>query len=419
MSIAYLINQYPKVSHSFIRREIQALEALGLTIHRFAIRSCEAELVDPLDVEELQKTKIVLDQGLVPLIFALVRWGFKRPRRTWQALKLAVQIGLKSEAGLFKHIAYLCEACSLLDDFQTRQVTHVHSHFGTNSTTVAMLCHQLGGPSYSFTVHGPEEFDKPQAIALPEKIKRAAYVFAISSFTRSQLFRWCDHIHWDKINVIRCGLDGRFLQSQPLPVPESPQLVCVGRLCEQKGTLLLVTAAKLLKDQGYQFKLVLVGDGEMRPEVEQLIDQFGLQSMITITGWASSDTVLQHIQAARTLVLPSFAEGLPVVLMEALSLHRPVISTYVAGIPELVVPGNSGWLVPAGSIEPLVDAMAEALTAAPATLQILGQQGAERVKANHDSATIARQILPLFKAAAGAEIAAEDSEYAQPRAVLG
>jgi glycosyltransferase involved in cell wall biosynthesis len=272
MSIAYLVNQYPKVSHSFIRREILALEALGLTIHRFAIRSCEAELVDPLDVKELQKTTVVLSRGMAPLILAFLRCSLRQPLRTWETLLLTLRLSFKSESGMLKHFAYLCEACSLLVDFQARQVQHVHSHFGTNSTTVAMLCHKLGGPTYSFTVHGPEEFDKPKAIGLTEKINHAASVFAISSFTRSQLYRWCDYPNWEKIKIIRCGLDSQFLQSKPAPIPEAPRLVCVGRLCEQKGTLLLVKAAQQLRNRGYQFKLVLVGDGDMRPEVEQMIE---------------------------------------------------------------------------------------------------------------------------------------------------
>jgi glycosyltransferase involved in cell wall biosynthesis len=124
-----------------------------------------------------------------------------------------------------------------------------------------------------------------------------------------------------------------------------------------------------------------------------------LQDRIEITGWASSDTVRQQVQAARAFILPSFAEGLPVVLMEALALHRPVISTYVAGIPELVVPGKSGWLVPAGSIKTLVKAMAAVLNASPEVLQNLGQEGAKRVQEKHDSAKISQQLLPIFKAA--------------------
>jgi colanic acid/amylovoran biosynthesis glycosyltransferase len=401
MNIAYLVNQYPKVSHSFIRREIQALEALGMKVFRFSIRSCEAELVDPQDVIELKKTKVVLEQGLLPLLLAFVKCFLKQPIVTLKTLFFTVQLSSKSDTGLIKHFAYLCEACSLLIDFSRCQVAHVHTHFGTNSTTVAMLCSMLGGPSFSFTVHGPEEFDRPREIALTEKIHRAKFVFAISSFTRSQLFRWCDYQEWAKIKLIRCGLDNSFLEQASIPVPDRCQFVCVGRLCEQKGQLLLVSAAKCLADLGYNFSLILVGDGEMRPQVEALIKKFGLTDSISITGWASSQAVTQHMQDSRVFVLPSFAEGLPVVLMEALALKRPVISTYVAGIPELVVPGENGWLIPPGSVDSLVEAMKAALETSVDQLQKLGQHGAEKVRMQHNSAIIAQEIMPLFQAALG------------------
>ena len=128
--------------------------------------------------------------------------------------------------------------------------------------------------------------------------------------------------------------------------------------------------------EAIDFELVIVGDGPMRGEIEQLIDRFDLRDHVRITGYQSSQGVFQELLTARALVLPSFAEGLPVVIMEALALGRPVITTYVAGHPELIEPGLNGWLVPAGMVEPLVDAMADALTADPAELEQMGRAGA-------------------------------------------
>jgi colanic acid/amylovoran biosynthesis glycosyltransferase len=404
MNIAYLINQYPKVSHSFIRREIQALEALGLKVDRFSIRSCKAELVDPQDLVELRKTVVILQQGIFLLLLAFLKCFLKQPIVTLKAFYFTAQFASKSDTGFIRHFAYLCEACSLLSKFAQCQITHVHTHFGTNSTTVAMLCHMLGGPSFSFTIHGPEEFDRSREIALAEKIRRAKFILAISSFTRSQLFRRCNYSEWNKIKLIRCGLDSSFLDLSPAPIADNCQFVCVGRLCEQKGQLLLINAAKRLFDLGYSFSLVLVGDGEMRPQIEELVREFGLGDFITITGWVSSQAVNQYIQSSRAFVLPSFAEGLPVVLMEALALERPVISTYVAGIPELVIPGENGWLIPPGSTGHLVEAMKTALETPVEQLQKLGKQGAEKVRIQHDAAKIAQEIIPLFQAALGKSV---------------
>lgn len=396
MTIAYLVNQYPKVSHSFIRREIAGVEACGIQVARFSIRSCGSELVDEVDKLELEKTQVVLGVGRIGLLFALLGVAITKPIPFLNALSLMFQVGWHSERGILRHLAYLAEACVLLRWFSDSGIKHVHAHFGTNSTTVAMLCHALGGPPYSFTVHGPEEFDKATVLALEEKIKRSAFVVAVSSFGKSQLYRWCDRAQWSKIYVIHCGVDEIFLTQAHIPMPNQPQLVCVGRLCEQKGHLLLVEAAGQLAAEGLQFKLILVGDGPLRSQIESLIGQLGLQDHVEITGWASNSEVQQQILASRAMVLPSFAEGLPVVVMEALALSRPVISTYVAGIPELVEPGICGWLVPPGSIEALTAAMRATLELPVEKLDQMGRVGAERVAKQHDAAVEASKLAALF-----------------------
>ena len=325
--IAYVINQYPKVSHSFIRREILALERQGFKIQRIALRGWDGDLVDEEDQQERARTRYVLQDGLFALLSAVLRMMLTAPIRFLCALSLTVRMGRRAERPLPYHLAYLAEACRMLPWLKSFGATHVHAHFGTNSTEVAMLVHALGGPPYSFTVHGPEEFDKPQAIGLGEKIRRSAFVVAISSFARSQLHRWVEHEHWPKIHVVHCGLEPAFHEVTPIPPPARPRLVCVGRLCEQKGQLLLIDAAHRLATKGIEFELVLAGDGELRTEIEALIDKFGLSNRVRITGWISGDSVRREILAARGLVLPSFAEGLPVVLMEAMALRRPVLTT--------------------------------------------------------------------------------------------
>ncbi len=399
MIIAYLVNQYPKVSHSFVRREVAAVESCGIKVARFSIRSCESELVDEADKLEQELTKVILGIGVQGLVLALLRVALTKPARFLEALRLTFKVGWYSERGIILHLAYLAEACVLLNWFAESGTTHVHAHFGTNSTTVAMLCHVLGGPTYSFTVHGPEEFDKATLLSLEEKIKRSTFVAAVSSFGKSQLFRWCDRTLWSKIHVIHCGVDAAFLAHPHVPIPAAPRLVCIGRLNEQKGHLLLLEAANLLAVAGLDFKLVFVGDGPLRSDIEKQIAQYGLQKHIEITGWASSDQVREQLLASRAMVLPSFAEGLPVVIMESLALNRPVISTYVAGIPELVEPGVCGWLVPPGSAEVLAVAMRAALEAPLEKLEEMGKAGAERVAQQHNVDLEAKKLVALFESA--------------------
>jgi glycosyltransferase involved in cell wall biosynthesis len=396
MKVAYLVNQYPKVSHSFIRREIKALEAQGVEIRRFSIRSLESELVDQGDLEEYQKTQFILNVGIGGLLWNFFRVLLTHPQRFWRAVGLTLKLGWGSERGIILHLVYLAEACVLLNQLSQAPVEHLHVHFGTNSTTVALLCNALGGPPYSFTIHGPEEFDQPQAIRLPEKIKRAKFVVAISSFGKSQIQRWCDYQDWSKIQIVHCGVDPLFLDHSFVPLPSEPRFVCVGRLSEQKGHLILIEALSQLVAMGLKCKLIFVGDGPLRNQIEQLIDTLKLNNYIEITGWATNTQVQEQILASQVFVLPSFAEGLPVVLMEAFALSRPVISTYIAGIPELVEPGKNGWLVPAGSLEDLTLAMKTALTTPLEELTAMGKLGAAKVAEDHNINIEVQKLIDLF-----------------------
>jgi colanic acid/amylovoran biosynthesis glycosyltransferase len=400
MRIAYFINQYPKVSHSFIRREILALERKGFELQRIALWGWDGDLVDAEDISERELTRYVLQGGLIALLLAMVRVAFSSPFRFVSALSLAFRMGRHADRSWPYHLIYLAEACRMLSWLRESGAQHIHAHFGTNSAEVVMLAHVLGGPPFSFTVHGPEEFDKPQFIHLGEKIRRSAFVVAISSFGRSQLYRWVEHGQWDKIKVVHCGLEPAFHAVAPVPIPDRPRLVCVGRLCEQKGQLLLVEAAHRVAAKGIDFELVLAGDGEMRTDVEALIARHGLAGRVRITGWISSDQVREEILAARGMVLPSFAEGLPVVIMEAMALRRPVLTTYVAGIPELVRPGENGWLFPAGSVEALAATLEDFLATPPGVLERMGEAGYHRVLERHDIDREAAKLAALFGGAA-------------------
>lgn len=398
MKIAYLVNQYPKVSHSFIRREILALERQGFDVERVAVRGWGDTLVDPEDQRERARTRYVLQGGALALAGAVLRQAASSPVRFARALGLAWRMGQRAARPWPIHMIYLAEACRVVPWLQRAGTRHLHAHFGTNSAEVAMLVHALGGPPYSFTVHGPEEFDQPEFLHLAEKIRRSAFVVAISSYGRSQLYRWIGQRDWSKVQVVHCGLEPAFHAGDVPPAPSAPRIVCVGRLCEQKGQLLLVNAVDRLVRKGTPVELVLAGDGEMRPEIEALIERCGLQKHVRITGWIGSDTVRAEIVAARALVLPSFAEGLPVVIMEAMALRRPVLSTYVAGIPELVRPGREGWLFAAGDVDALVVALEDMLATSTETLEAMGQAAHARVLERHAIDTEAAKLARLFKA---------------------
>ena len=395
--ITYLINQYPKVSHTFIRREILALERLGHEIQRVALRGWDEKPIDSQDILEQTKTVYVLKNGILSLLLSAFKCLLQKPSNFFSALWLAIQMGIRADRPLIFHLVYFLEACQVYLETKQFNSQHLHAHFGTNPSEIAMLVNTFGGLPYSFTVHGPEEFDRPQFLKLSEKIDRAKFVVAISSFGRSQLMRWVSFDNWYKIKIVHCGLEPDFFSIPAVSIPAKPSLVCVGRLCEQKGQLLLVEAVKTLSEQQVEVELTLAGDGEMRTEIESLIAKYQLEDKVIITGWISSEAVRAHILASQVLILPSFAEGLPVVIMEAMSLRRPVISTYIAGIPELVQHGENGWLCVAGDITALSNTIREALSTPVARLQEMGDAAFASVIARHHIDSEAAKLAECMK----------------------
>lgn len=401
-TIAYLVNQYPASSQTFIRREIAAIEALsGRPVPRYAIRGWPGPLLDPDDQAEVAKTRRVLDVGAVGLALATLRAALLRPARFLSALWVASELAAASGRNRLKHGIYLAEACVLLRWVLADQVGHLHVHFGTNSVAVALLCRTLGGPSYSFTVHGPEEFDHPNELGLAQKIRHATFVATIGSFGRSQLWRWLPYADWPKVQVVPCGVDPSFLEVPASMPPDRQRLVNIGRLEEQKGQMILVEAARILRDRGRtDFEVVVVGGGSLRDALAARIAELGLEANVRLAGWMSGAQIRQELLGARGFVIPSFAEGLPVVIMEALALRRPVIATYIASVPELVRPGESGWLVPAGDVEALADAMAKLLDTPVAELAEMGDAGHAAVAERHDVRRSARLLLDFIRGSA-------------------
>ncbi|MEC8253079.1 MAG: glycosyltransferase [Planctomycetota bacterium] len=398
--IAYLVNLYPKTSHAWMRREIAAMAAAGFAVERFSVRRVDEPLVDPDDVAEAKKTRVLLDGGalaaLPRALLAVLFVAVTRPVRLLKAAALAFHVRVGHPKGLLFQLFYLAEACLFLRMLAGRDVAHVHAHFGTNAASVAMLTNALGGPGYSFTFHGPEIFEHLSHRGLRQKLHRAEFAVAISHHGHSALKRWSDPSHWDKLHLIRCGVDARFLDEPATPPPAAHRLLCVARMSPVKGHLVLLEAAAEVIQGGADLRLAFVGDGDFAVTVRSAAARLGLEERIEWLGWLDGEQVKQQILRSKAMVLPSFDEGLPVVCMESLALGRPVISTYIAGIPELIETGETGWVVPAGSAPHLADALRACVAASPEELRRLGDNGRARVRAEHDAEVEANKLARLF-----------------------
>lgn len=401
MKIAYLTTKYPSVSHTFIRRELREIERRGHSVLRLAIRRSDAILADPLDREEALKTTHCLSLPATHHFSCLLRVMLTRPVRFIKTLRTTIQMGRLSNRGIFRHLAYIVEACSIFYILSSQEIQHVHVHFGTNATAVARLIRQLGGPSYSFTVHGPDEFDAAIGFDLRGKISDAAFVVAITDYCAAQLRRWCEPISWSKIHVVGCTVGDEFFNDLKPIDPNAHTFVCVGRLAPQKGQLILLDAMEKLRTAGIDGQIVFVGDGELRSLLEERIRDLNLENCVRITGYVSEAEVRKYIAESRALILPSFAEGLPMVIMEAFAVGRPVISTYIAGIPELVRDGVNGWLVPAGNVEKLVEAISDSLATDAERLSEMASNGREETYNKHRTLTEVDRLEALFESYSG------------------
>lgn len=397
MRVAYLINQYPAVSLTFIRREIHALERLGVQVERISLRGWDQSLVDPLDVAERKITRYVLKQGALGILAHVLRAALSAPRGFWHALGLARAMARDSDKSFPVHLAYLAEACVIKHWLAEAGVTHLHAHFATNPAEVAMLVRALGGPPYSFTAHGSDIMDRPAQVGLARTVGDAAFAVAVCSFGRAQIFKWIPQPLWDRVRVVRCGLERGYGDKTAPIATGRRRLVCVGRLSKEKGQLLLLRALAAMRARASQpFEVVLAGDGPQRAEIEALARTLGVDDCVRLTGWIDASEVQAQLEAATALVMPSLSEGLPVVAMEAMACRRPVIAPFLAGIPELVIAGETGWLFPPSDIQALADAMLDCLAATPERLAAMGTAGHERVWRLHDLDDEARQLKALM-----------------------
>ena len=393
--IANLTGEYPRASDTIIQREVAHLRAVGHEVLTCSIRTTGAEhLVGPEQREEHARTFKVLDavRNPVTTLKAHLRW-MKTPGRYLSALGLAWRTAPKGIKGRVYNLIYFIEAGVLGAKLADEGVSHLHNHIAKASCTVAMLAGELSGLRWSFTIHGPDIFFEPHHWRIDEKAARAAFVSCISHFCRSQLMCFADAQHWHKLHIVHCGVDPT--RYAPNPVESGLRALFVGRLAGVKGVPILIDAAARLAGAYPDLTLRLVGDGPDRKALEAEVAKRGLQDRIVFLGYKSQAEVAEELARTDVFVLPSFAEGVPVVLMEAMAAQVPVLTTRIAGVPELVEDGVSGRLVSPGDVDAFAEALDELLSDADLR-RSCGAAGRAKVVADYDAAQEARWLSELI-----------------------
>jgi glycosyltransferase involved in cell wall biosynthesis len=353
--IAYMTGQYPRATATFIHREVVGLRRRGLHVETFAARAPrDHEYIVAEQQEERDNAYSRLPPGPLKLLGAHARMLARGPGRYFSALALAVRTRAPGFKSLLWQGFYFAEAAMVADRVIQRRLAHLHNNFADSSCSVAMLASAMGGFDFSFTMHGPAEFFEPHRWRLDEKIKRARFVICISHFCQSQAMIFSPEQSWDRLRIVHCGVDPR-MYTPRVHDGQGKEILFVGRLARVKGLPVLIDAMALLKEKHPEFQLTIAGDGPDRSTIEQQIARLGLQQHVRILGYQSEGQVRDLLAQSDVFAMASFAEGIPVVLMEAMASGVPVVAPSIAGIPELVEDGRSGFIVPPADPGSLAD----------------------------------------------------------------
>lgn len=363
MRVAYLVSQYPAPSHTFIRREIDALRARGVDIRIISIRQpAEEEILSAKDQASFDETYYVFPPRPLKALSALAQQVVTKPHNVLEAARTSATVRLPgTKNSTVYQSLYFLEGAQIAKEFERQGIEHVHCHFSNAASHAAMAAAEISGKSFSLTIHGLGDFDYPGAPTLREKLKRARFIASATQYGIAQAMRLTEPEDWSKLHLVRCGIEVDKLPARaPRPEGSRYRFVCVSRISAEKGQLGLVEAFARAKSRGLDAELVLVGDGPMREPVEARIRELGIEGDVQLRGRLAEEDTLKEVAAADATIIASFMEGLPVAIMESLGIGVPVIAPRITGIPELVVDGETGWLFTAASWDELADRMLEA-----------------------------------------------------------
>ncbi|MEO0535482.1 MAG: glycosyltransferase [Cyanobacteria bacterium P01_A01_bin.123] len=392
MKIAYFTGEYPRATDTFIQREVMGLRNLELEVKTFSARKPDvAHLVGTEQRAEHEKTTYLLPPNLLKLLSSHLQLLIKFPVNYIQAFQLALRTSQPGIKGFIYQIFYFLEAGLLAQLLEEEGISHIHNHIASSSCTVVMLAAVLGKVTFSFTMHGPHIFFEPKRWRLDEKIKRANFVACISYFCRSQGMIFSSPEHWEKMPIVRCGIELDLFE----PVTHQGhgnRLLYVGRLAVEKGLPILLESLRQLLPQHPELILTVVGDGADRSFLEELAVKMGLKNHVDFVGYQSQIAVRKYLRGTDIFVLPSFAEGIPVVLMEAMATGVPVIATQIAGISELVESSKNGYLVSPGDSGALATAISTLMLDAEHR-NLLGVAGRKKVERDFNITNSLHELL--------------------------
>jgi glycosyltransferase involved in cell wall biosynthesis len=393
--IAYLVSQYPAINHMYILREVRRLRALGFGLKVISIESPDRppEKLTPDELEESNSTCYVKALGLSGAIAPHLRTFFSRPLKYLRGLSYALKLGRFDPPKTIAYFLYFVEAVIVGDWMRRNQFAHVHIHF---SSTVGLILGRIFPVTVSITIHGSAEFIDPTSFHLAEKVRDASFICTISNYGRSQLMRVSDHKEWNKLEVAPLGIDPNIFKPHPFRENPAPfEVLYVGQLSTAKGLHILLAALERLVEEGRKVRLRLVGDGPERKSLEDWVSARGLDNYVVFEGFLNQDQLQTLYLETDVFALSSFAEGVPVVLMEAMAMEIPCVATRITGIPELIRDRVDGLLVTPSDEEELSGAIGSLMDDTALRRQ-LGEAGRQRVIEKYDLERNISHLAAIF-----------------------
>lgn len=398
--IAYLLSQYPAISHTFFLNEVLALRSRGFAIETASVNSIypPAGGFPAAEMQEAARTFYIKATPKPAILGILIKTVLTRPGVIVRGLSAALRLRPGDIPGTGYALFYLLEAILLGDWMRRKGCGHLHIHFGGSVATVGMLTSIAWEIPYSLTIHGPEEFYDVGPSLLEQKLRLATFVTCISHFCRSQLLKISPVAGWPKFHICRLGVQTDvFVPARASGAELAPlHIVNVGRLHPAKGQMVLLNSFRELHRRGLPVRLSIVGDGDGREALRDFINRNELEDSVRLHGSLSHPATRELLGTADLFVLPSFAEGVPVALMEAMSMEIACISTYVAGIPELIDSPDEGILVPASSVQALTDAM-DLLLTDHARRRMIASAGRRKVLSSYDLSANIQHLIGVFE----------------------
>jgi glycosyltransferase involved in cell wall biosynthesis len=398
MKIGYLISQYPAVNHTYILREVLSLRRRGVEVLPVSVRRPDraAAALSEEEAAEAQQTFSVLGAGAGYAFAINLRVLMRHPIRYIRGLGYAWALTRGTPRLMLSYTVYFFEAVVAGHYFTSRGVQNVHTHF---ASTVLLLLSKVFPIRYSMTLHGSGEFVNVAEFHLAEKVRQAQFVITISHFGRSQVLNASDLTQWRKVFVVPLGVD----TEEYAPAPPRPRaagaplrLISVGHLSRVKGFPILIEAVHMLRRQGRNVELTLVGEGSCRFELEALVTALALGECVRIVGACNHDRIPQYLAGSDVFVLSSFLEGIPVVLMEAMAMELPCVATRITGIPEIIDDGIDGLLVPPASAEGIAEKIGQ-LVDDESLARRLAVAGRAKVLARYELHRNADRLCEVFE----------------------